>query len=170
MPKRKTERMEFVILEEILSELRFIRRMLEPRFTLHIHQKLFYDVYSKTGAYWHTYATLGDSKMAAITAGQSASFFLSATASDNSTPVLADQTLTADDASVQIAPDSSDSTGNTFTVTVPASDTQTSFNLSASASVTSNTSSTAQTITATLSATISPATQPVTFTLTINEK
>lgn len=108
--------------------------------------------------------------MAAIVAGQSASFFLSATASDNSTPVLSAQKLTADDTNVTIAPDTTDTNGNTFTVTVPASDTATTFNLSASASVTSNTSTTPQTITATLAVTISPATQPVSFTLSINEK
>ena len=108
--------------------------------------------------------------MAAITAGQSASFFLSATASDNSTVVLANPSLTADDASVTIAPDTTDASGLTFTVTVPASDTQTSFNLSASADATSNTSSTPQTITASLNVTISPASVPVTFTLSIGEK
>ena len=142
---------EVKLLEEILHELRHIRRMLEPKFTLHIIQ------------YWRN-------GMAAITAGQSASFFLSATASDNSTPVLSAQTLTADDTNVTIAPDTTDPSGNTFTVTVPASDTATTFNLSASASATSNTAPTAQTITATLAVTISPAAVPVTFTLSIGEK
>lgn len=108
--------------------------------------------------------------MAAITAGQSASFFLSATASDNSTPVLSAQTLTADDPNVTIAPDTSDASGNTFTVAVPASDTATTFNLSAKAEVASNTSTTPQEVTATLPVTISPASQPVTFQLVINEK
>lgn len=138
------------------EEFHFLRRVIhrileieEPVFTLHIN----------SGA-----------NMAAITAGQSASFFLSATASDNSTPVLSAQKLTADDTNVTIAPDTTDTNGNTFTVTVPASDTATTFNLSASASVTSNTSTTPQTITATLAVTISPATQPVSFTLSINEK
>ena len=108
--------------------------------------------------------------MPAITEGSSGTFFLSATASDNSTPVLSAQTLTADDTNVTIAHDTSDTSGNTFTVTVPASDTATTFNLSASASVTSNTSSTPQTVTASLAVTISPATVPVTFTLSIGEK
>ena len=138
--------------EEFHFLCRVIHRILEleePVFTLHIN----------SGA-----------NMAAITAGQSASFFLSATASDNSTPVLSAQNLTADDTNVTIAPDTTDTNGNTFTVTVPASDTATTFNLSASASVTSNTSTTPQTITATLAVTISPATQPVSFTLSINEK
>lgn len=108
--------------------------------------------------------------MAAITAGQSGSFFLTATASDNSTVSLASPTLTADDTSVQIAPDTTDPSGLTFTVTVPASDTATTFNLSATAQATSNTSTAPQSVSATLAVTISPATVPVTFTLTINEK
>ena len=108
--------------------------------------------------------------MAAITAGQSGSFFLTASASDNSTVVLSNPTLTADDAGVTIAPDTTDPSGLTFTVTVPASDTQTDFNLSATADATSNTSSSPQSLTATLAVTISPASVPVTFSLTINEK
>ena len=138
------------LLEEILHELKRIQRMLEPKFTLHIHQ---------TGE-----------DMAAITAGQSGSFFLTATASDNSTVVLAGATLTADDTNVSIVPDSTDPSGLTFTVTVPASDTSTTFNLTGSAFATSNTQPTAQSVTATLAVTISPASVPVSFTLTINEK
>ena len=108
--------------------------------------------------------------MAAITAGQSGSFFLTSTASDNSTVSLASPSLTADDTNVQIAPDTTDPAGLTFTVTVPASDAATTFNLTATAQATSNTSTAPQTITATLAVTISPATVPVTFTLAINEK
>lgn len=139
-------RSEFHRLNRIIHHILEIE---EPQFTLHINS--------------------GDS-MAAITAGQSASFFLSATASDNSTPKLSAQTLTADDTNVTIAPDTTDTTGNTFTVTVPASDTATTFNLNAKAEVTSNTSTAPQTVTATLAVTISPASVPVTFTLSINEK
>lgn len=108
--------------------------------------------------------------MAAIIAGQSGSFFLTATASDNSTVSLASPTLTADDTNVSIAPDTTDPSGLTFTVTVPASDTATTFNLTATALASSNTSTAPQSVTATLAVTISPATVPVTFTLTINEK
>ncbi len=127
-----------------------IIKHLQPIFTLHI--------------------THSGANMAAITAGQSGSFFLTATASDNSTVSLASPTLTADDTTVTIAPDTTDPAGLTFTVTVPAADTATTFNLSATAQATSNTSSTPQSITATLAVTISPATVPVTFTMTINEK
>ena len=95
--------------------------------------------------------------MAAITAGQSGSFFLTATASDNSTVSLASPTLTADDTTVTIAPDTTDPSGLTFTVTVPASDTATTFNLSATAQASSNTSTAPQSVTATLAVTISPA-------------
>ncbi|HWF62924.1 MAG TPA: hypothetical protein VN666_21810 [Nitrospira sp.] len=165
------------ILRDILHELRQIRRKLEPRFTLRIQQKECTVVEWGDGnksEFWSV------KTMPAITAGSSGTFFLSATASDNSTPVLSAQTLTADDTNVTIAHDTSDTSGNTFTVTVPASDTATTFNLSASASVTSNTSSTPQTVTASLAVTISPipsacsgsiaATVPVTFTLSIGEK
>lgn len=127
-----------------------ILKHLQPIFTLHI--------------------THSGANMAAITAGQSGTFFLTATASDNSTVSLASPTLTADDTTVTIAPDTTDPAGLTFTVTVPAADTATTFNLSATAQATSNTSSTPQSITATLAVTISPATVPVTFTMTINEK
>ena len=141
---------EFHLLDEILHELRRIRRILEPKFSLQINQ---------SGV-----------NMAAITAGQSGSFFLTATASDNSTVSLASPTLTADDATVTIAPDTTDPSGLTFTVTVPASDTATTFNLSATALASSNTSTAPQSVTATLAVTISPASVPVTFTLAINEK
>lgn len=158
------------LLREILSELHSIHRILEPKFTLQIQQR---SIFSWNGEKYYDLTNYFDpkgvfSKMAAITAGQSGTFLLSATASDNSTPVLSAQTLTADDANVQIAQDATDP--NSFTVTVPASDTQTTFNLSAKAEVTSNTSPTAQEITATLPVTISPAAVPVTFTLSINEK
>ena len=135
---------------ETVHLLQRILKHLHPVFTLQINQ---------SGA-----------NMAAITAGQSGSFFLTATASDNSTVSLASPTLTADDATVTIAPDTTDPAGLTFTVTVPASDTATTFNLSATAQATSNTSTAPQSVTATLAVTISPATVPVTFTLTINEK
>ncbi len=72
----------------ILRELWLIRHELAPKFTLHIEQQ---------GAI-----------MAAITAGQSGTFFLTATAADNSTVVLASPTLTADDTNVVIAPDLTD--------------------------------------------------------------
>lgn len=147
---------------EILEVQWRILRKLEPKFTLHISQGCGIPGRPDLN-FWRT-------KMAAITAGQSATFFLTATASDNSTVVLASQALTADDSNVQIAVDPSDASGSTFTVTVQASDTQTSFNLNATAQATSNTSSTPQEVTATLPVTISPASVPVTFTLTINEK
>lgn len=148
------------LLQEILNILYLIERRLEPRFTLSITQIVPLEEFIK-----------GDTRfMAAITAGQSASFFLSATASDNSTVVLASQALTADDPNVSIAPDTTDSTGNIFTVTVPASDTATTFNLNATASATSNTSTIPQSVSATLPVTISPASVPVSFTLQINEK
>lgn len=151
------------ILYRILEVLERIERRLHPHFTLHIYQALDEPEWSKLikGEF---------GPMAAIIAGQSASFVLAATASDNSTVVLAKPTLTADDASVTIAPDTSDASGLTFTVTVPASDTQTSFNLSATAEATSNTSSTPQSVSASLAVTISPAAVPVTFTLSITEK
>lgn len=149
--ERDLLRAEPELLREILREVRAIRRILEPKFQLHISRQ-------------------GDPIMAAITAGSSNSFLLSATASDNSTPVLTGQTLSASDSAVTVTPDTTDPSGNTFTVSVPASDTATSFTLSASASVTSNTSPSPQTITATLIVTISPAATPVTFTLSINEK
>jgi len=139
------------ILREILHELREIKRILEPKFTLHINQT-------------------GRPQMAAIIAGQSGSFVLSATASDNSTVSLTKPALTADDTNVTIAPDPSDASGLTFTVTVPASDTATTFNLSASAEASSNTSTTPQAVSATLAVTISPTSVPVTFTLSISEK
>lgn len=152
---------------EILEVQWRILRMLEPRFTLHIQQQQFhFQDHREDGIYelrtvYH---------MAAITAGQSATFFLTATASDNSTVQLANATLTADDSQVQIATDPSDASGLTFTVTVPASDTQTSFNLNATAQATSNTSTTPQEVTATLPVTISPSSVPVTFQMAINEK
>lgn len=149
------------VLEEILQELIRIRRQLEPKFTLHIEY---------WGYFTPTIQIRRREPMAAIIAGQSNSFFLAATASDNSTVTLASPTLIADDTNVAIVPDASDPSGLTFTVTVPASDTQTSFNLNATAQASSNTSATAQQVTATLSVTISPAAAPVTFTLTINEK
>ena len=151
------------LLEEILHELKRIQRMLEPKFTLHIGQYYSYPFYSE-GIHRRRF------DMAAITAGQSGSFFLTATASDNSTVVLAGATLTADDTNVSIVPDSTDPSGLTFTVTVPASDTSTTFNLTGSAFATSNTQPTAQSVTATLAVTISPASVPVSFTLTINQK
>jgi hypothetical protein len=149
--------------EEILRELRHIRRMLEPRFTLHIFQGELFKHYDPFGNWRSQF-------MAAITAGQSGSFFLSATASDNSTVTLTNPTLIADDSNVTIAPDTTDASGLTFTVTVPASDTATTFNLSATADASSNTAPTAQSVSATLAVTISPAAVPVTFTLTIGEK
>lgn len=159
------DRLNLLLSLEILREL---RRLREPKFKLRIVQL----VDAGRCSVWEIvkYLNHWSTHMAAITAGQSASFFLSATASDNSTAVLSAQTLTADDSNVQIAQDTTDATGNTFTVTVPASDTETTFNLSASASVTSNTSTTPQTVSATLAVTISPASVPVTFTLSINEK
>lgn len=159
------DRLNLLLSLEILREL---RRLREPHFTLHINQMFSFKHPGGGEGYW--YSITKGASMAAITAGQSASFFLSAAASDNSTAVLSAQTLTADDSNVQIAQDTTDATGNTFTVTVPASDTATTFNLSASASVTSNTSATPQTVSATLAVTISPASVPVTFTLSINEK
>ena len=73
-----------------------ILKHLQPIFTLHI--------------------THSGANMAAITAGQSGSFFLTATASDNSTVSLASPTLTADDTTVTIAPDTTDPAGLTFAV------------------------------------------------------
>lgn len=160
--EERSDRIFEHLLREILSELHQIHRILEPKFTLHI-QQIGESTLRDSITYWRT-------DMAAITAGQSGTFLLSATASDNSTPVLSAQTLTADDSNVQIAQDATDPNSFTVTVTVPASDTQTTFNLSASASVTSNTSSTPQTVTATLPVTISPAAVPVTFQLSISEK
>ena len=147
----------------------------EPVFTLHIGQETVWQYQY----FYSARSTRPDTDridfyrrtdMAAITAGQSGSFFLTATASDNSTVSLASPTLTADDATVTIAPDTTDPSGLTFTVTVPASDTATTFNLSATAQATSNTSTAPQSVTATLAVTISPASVPVTFTLAINEK
>ena len=149
----------------------------EPVFTLHINRILcgsiasgFYvsgDAATKTINIW----TGEINDMAAITAGQSGTFFLTATASDNSTVSLASPTLTADDATVSIAPDTTDPSGLTFTVTgCQPADTATTFNLSATAQATSNTSTAPQSVSATLAVTISQATVPVTFTLTINEK
>lgn len=156
------------LLEEILIELRLLRRRLEPRFVLRIRQAELVTFTTPTLRSNHTYWRLFT--MAAIAAGQTGIFLLSATASDNSVPVLASQQLTASDPTVTVKQDTSDPSGNTFDVTVPASDSSTSFTLSASASVTSPTSPTPQTITASESVTVSPSTQPVTFTLTINQK
>ena len=89
------------LVEELGQEVHEIKRLLKPKFTLHIN----------SGA-----------NMAAIIAGQSGSFVLSATASDNSTVVLASPVLLADDPNVTIAPDTTDASGLTFTVTVPATD------------------------------------------------
>ena len=86
------------LLREILHELRLIRHRLEPKFTLHIHRQR---QYFHNGVL-HAYS--GET-MAAIVAGSSGTFLLSATASDNSTPVLSAQTLTASDASVTVAAD-----------------------------------------------------------------
>jgi hypothetical protein len=109
--------------------------------------------------------------MAAITAGGSALFLVAAQASDNSTPQLSNITLTADDAAVSIAVDPSDASGATFSVTVPASDVATTFNLTAKADVASSTSLTPQPVVSLpLPVTISPAAVPVTFTLTVSEK
>ncbi len=160
---------------EAVHLLHRVLKHLHPVFTLHINQNLavhYEYMFSEPSSnlevqsidYYRSY------DMAAITAGQSGSFFLTATASDNSTVSLQSPTLTADDTTVTIAPDTTDPSGLTFTVTVPASDTATNFNLSATAKATSNTSTAPQSVTATLAVTISPATVPVTFTLTINEK
>jgi len=153
------DREEKKVLKEILCELRHIRHQLEPKFTLHINPKFT----GKDYVHWRL-------NMPSIVAGQSGTFVLSATASDNSTVVLANPQLTADDSAVTIVADNTDLTGLTFAVTVPASDTQTSFNLNATADATSDTSPTPQSISASLSVTISPATVPVTFTLAINQK
>ena len=139
------------VLREILEVLKRIDRRLEPKFSLHI--------VPFSGAF-----------MASITAGQSGSFFLTATASDNSQVTLANPVLTADVSTIQIVSDPSDASGLTFTVTVPASDTETSFNLSATADVTSPTSPTPQSVSASLSVTVSPAQSNITFTLAINQK
>ena len=152
------DREEKKVLKEILCELKRIRHQLEPKFTLHIKQLICPDPKRRTIF------------MPSIVAGQSGTFVLSATASDNSTVVLANPQLTADDSAVTIVADNTDLTGLTFAVTVPASDTQTSFNLNATADATSDTSPTPQSISASLSVTISPATVPVTFTLAINQK
>lgn len=113
----------------------------------------------------------GDNKsMAAITAGQSGVFLLQVTASDNSTVSLAGISFTASDPNVTIANDPSDSTGATVDVTVPASDTLTTFNLSVVANASSTTAPTAVPVSATLAVTISPSSVPVTFTAQIVEK
>ena len=108
--------------------------------------------------------------MAAITAGQSGVFALQVSASDNSTVVLSGIQFTADDPSVTIANDASDASGATVDVTVPASDTLTTFNLSVTANASSNTATTPVPVTAVLAVTISPSAVPVTFTATIVEK
>lgn len=158
------------ILHQILEVLERIERRLNPHFTLKIEPRHGHVVTSYGRLYHAYYCNTGELAMAAVTAGQSASFFLTATASDNSTVVLANPVLAADDSSVTIAPDTSDASNLTFTVTVPASDTQTSFNLSATADASSNTSTTPQLVSASLAVTISPAAVPVTFTLSISEK
>ena len=153
--KHHPEPPEIVIIEDDAQEIRLLKLILR-------------ELWLPSGRNLHrsspfTFEQQG-AIMAAITAGQSGTFFLTATAADNSTVALASPaTLTADDTNVIIAPDATDAAGLTFTVTVPASDTATTFNLSASASATSNTQPTAQTVTATLAVTISPATVPVTL-------
>lgn len=144
------DRKERHILFEILEELKGIRRQLEPKFVLHINQ------FPKRRHH--------------MIAGQDATFFLTATASDGSIPVIANPILTADDSNVTVVTDTTDPTGLSFVVTVSASDTNTSFNLNAKADITSSTSPASQQVSASLPVTIQPATVPVSFTLTINEK
>jgi len=151
------------ILHEILEVLERIERRLYPHFTLCIRQAL-------DDTDWFSLLRGEFGPMAAIIAGQSGSFVLSATASDNSPATLANPVLTADVSTIQIVPDSTDPSGLTFTVTVPPSDTETSFNLSAAADVTSPTSPTPQSISASLAVSVSPAQSNITFTLQINQK
>lgn len=145
------------VLREILTELRALRSMLEVRFAPAIY-------------WWDNSSAIWSTEMAAITAGTSAAFLGSVTASDNSTVTASGFTWSASDPSVVIAPVASDPTGASVEVTVPASDVATTFTLKATATAVSTTSKTPQQVTASLPVTISPAIVPVTFTLTIIEK
>ena len=105
-----------------------------------------------------------------IVAGQTAAFLGIVAASDNSTVTAANWAWSASDPGVTIAADSSDPSGATVAVTVPAADTETTFALTATAEASSNTSPTPQTVSGSLEVTVSPAPVPVTFTLTIEQK
>ena len=148
------------VLREILHELKHVRRMLEPKFTLHIVPA------SVQWKVWGTNLYIGD-PMASVVGGTVGVFFLTATASDSSVPTLTNASLSADNSAVLISTDPSDSSGLTFQVSVPVGTTD--FNLSGGADVTSSTSPTPQHINATLAVTVTTPV-PVTFTLTINQK
>ena len=105
-----------------------------------------------------------------IQQGSSGVFVGVVSASDNSQVSTSNWQWSAGDTSVTIANDASDSTGATVDVTVPASDTDTSFNLSAKATATSTTESTPQSVTASVQVTILASTQPVTFSMSISQK
>lgn len=108
--------------------------------------------------------------MAAIQAGNTGIFQLVVTASDDSNVVLSGVSFSANDPNVTIAVDGSDASGATVDVTVPASDTLTTFTLSATANATSNTQPNAAVVSASLDVTISPASIPVTFKAQIVQK
>jgi hypothetical protein len=104
-----------------------------------------------------------------IIAGKSGEFVGVVTASDNSTVTAVNFVWSASDPAVTITPNSSDATGATVDVTVPASDTATSFTLSVTADATTPTSLSPTKVSGSLVVTIQPAPVPVTFTVTINQ-
>lgn len=139
----------------ILHELREIRKLLKKLTRVKFHASI---VQKHTGE---------NTNMAQITAGATGVFLFQVAASDNSTVSLKGITFNASDPSVTIANDPSDLTGATVDVTVPASDTATSFTLSAGALATTPTVNTPEAVSASLSVIIAPSTVPVTFTATI---
>ena len=104
-----------------------------------------------------------------IIAGQSGEFFGLVEASDKSVVTAVNFVWAASDPAVTIATNASDPTGATVDVTVPASDTATSFTLSVTADATTPTSLSPTKVSGSLVVTIQPAPVPVTFTVTINQ-
>ena len=131
------------LLQEILLQLYEINARLKPSFTSRIIQ-------------------IGGNM--SVPQGGTGSFQFQVSASDSSVVTLSSVAFTADDPNVQIGPVDAN---NTVVVTVPPSDTATSFNLSATGQATSTTVSTPQSVQASTSVTIVPSTVPVTFTAQI---
>jgi hypothetical protein len=160
------------LLQEILSRLAQIERILEgrPKFTLRIGQAylLFGYAGNLNSSFQPTevYLTYYGDRMF-IQLGAVGTFLGTVTASDASAVATANWQWIASDPAVTIANNPADPTGATVDVTVPASDTGTSFTLTATADASSPTEPTPQSVTASVTVNITPAPAPVTFTMSI---